>query len=97
MALKLKTLLIFENVFTDAYVTVKPTITIKSQKPILNKDKEEEMVKIFNQRYNVEVKSKQGDFNYEASIEEFDIEKPTFKQCYEHLKNQPEFKDSTDA
>lgn len=82
MAIKLKTLLIHSNIFNDVYVTVKPTLVVKS---------EIEGVKVFSQRYNVEVKSDEGEFNYESECE-LDIEKPTYSQCYEHLKTQSEFK-----
>ena len=87
MAIKLKTLLIHNNIFTDAYVTVKPTLVIKT----VTEDS-----KVFSQRYNVEVKSKECEFNYESECE-LDIEKPTYAQCYEHLKTQPEFKTAENA
>jgi hypothetical protein len=103
MALKLKTLVKDGNVWNNVYATVKPTIVIKGTKEIITEADEEkgieyseETVKSFKQRYNVEVKSDQGDFNYESETE-INVEEPTFSQCYKHLKTTPEFKEAVNV
>jgi hypothetical protein len=99
MAIKLKKLLLHDNVWNDVYATVKPTLVLKELvvvKADPDNDIEASETKVFKQKYNVEIKSNEGPFNYEAQCD-LDTEAPTHAQCYAHLKSQPEFKNATDV
>lgn len=84
MALKIASLLKDGHLFKNAYVTVQPFVVVKEYP-------HEDSVKTFRQKYNVDIKSDSGNMNFEENFE-MDIERPTFLQCYEHLKTKPEFK-----
>lgn len=103
MSIKLQKLLIFGSLFTEVTARVKPTIVLKGTKIIPapepeegEQKKEDQTVKVFEQRYNVEIESTQGPFNYEQAFE-LDTEKPTYSQCYSDLKSKSEFKEGVDA
>ena len=89
MGLKIKTLAIHGSVWNNAEVRIEPASTKKEETTTIDRKTSFQ----YRQKYNVFVKSDEGDFNYESDFI-IDIDKPVYEQCYTDIKSKKEFKNA---